>query len=199
GVLLDVGVDLAAADAVLVLAGEAVSVAVPLALGPDERLGDVIGAPLDLPGHAQDVGSAREFVVDREVVVALAALRLGVDLAAAHADGADGVGAEGPAGDVEVVHVLLDEMVAAEPEVVVPVADLVLGIAPALLTLARPDVALVPVDPGRDEVAQDAVADPLEALDVAGLVAALGAGDDRQALLLGFFGGGEHPADAGPV
>src|SRR5262249_20819869 len=78
-------------------------------------------------------------------------------------------------------------------------ADLVLGIAPALLTLARPDVALVPVDPGRDEVAQNAVADPLETLDIAGLVAALGAGDDRQALLPGFLVGCEHPADAGPV
>ena len=41
--------------------------------------------------------------------------------------------------------------------------------------------------------------DPLHALDVAGLVAALGAGDDGQVLLLGLLGGGEDLADAGAV
>ncbi len=39
----------------------------------------------------------------------------------------------------------------------------------------------------------------LHALDVAGLVAALGAGDDAEVLLLGLLGGGEHLADAGAV
>ena len=46
--------------------------------------------------------------------------------------------AEGPAGDVEVVDVLLDDVVAAEPEEVVPVADLVLGVAPARLRACEP-------------------------------------------------------------
>ena len=41
--------------------------------------------------------------------------------------------------------------------------------------------------------------DPLQALDVAGLVAALGAGDDRQPFLVGFIIGGQHLADAGSV
>ena len=41
--------------------------------------------------------------------------------------------------------------------------------------------------------------DPLQALEVAGLVAALGAGDDRQVLLLGLLVGGQHLADAGAV
>ncbi len=36
-------------------------------------------------------------------------------------------------------------------------------------------------------------------LDVAGLVAALGAGDDRQPFLVGLFMGGQHLADAGAV
>ena len=44
-----------------------------------------------------------------------------------------------------------------------------------------------------------AVVDPLHALDVAGLVAALGAGDDGQVLLLGLLGGGQDLADAGAV
>ena len=60
-----------------------------------------------------------------------------------------GVGADGPAGDVEVVDVLLDDVVAAEPDEVVPVAELVLGVAPARLALVGPDGPLVPVDAGR--------------------------------------------------
>ncbi len=67
------------------------------------------------------------------------------------------------------------------------------------LALVRPDVALVPVDAAADDVADRPVVDPLHALDVAGLVAALGAGDDRQALLVGLLIGGQHLADAGAV
>src|SRR5262249_3894719 len=134
--LLDVRIDLAFdADAVSVGAGEA-EVAVPRPLRADERLGDVVGAALDLPGHAQGVDSVREFVIDGEVVVALAALGLLMDLAAAHADGLDRVRAQRPEGDVQVMDVLLDDVVAAEPEEVVPVADLVLGVAPGRLALA---------------------------------------------------------------
>ena len=46
--------------------------------------------------------------------------------------------AQHPAGHVEVVHVLLDDVVAAEPDEVVPVAKLVLGVAPARLALVAP-------------------------------------------------------------
>ncbi len=41
--------------------------------------------------------------------------------------------------------------------------------------------------------------DAFHRLEVAGLVPALGAGDDAQVLLLGFFVGGQHLADAGAV
>src|SRR5262249_10215841 len=77
--------------------------------------------------------------------------------------------------------------------------DLVLGIAPALLALARPDVPLVPVDAAPDDVANGPIVNSLQTLDVAGLVPALSAGDDRQPLGLGLFVGGQHLADAGPV
>ena len=95
--------------------------------------------------------------------------------------------------------VLLDDVVAAQPEEVVPVADLVLGVAPAGLALVGPDGALVPVDLAADDVADGTLVDPLQAFDVAGLVAALGAGDDRQSLLVRLFVGGQHLADAGAV
>ena len=51
--------------------------------------------------------------------------------------------------------------------------------------------------PTRSPIA--AVLDPLHRLDVAGLVPALGAGDDRQVLLLRLLGGGQDLADAGAV
>src|SRR5262249_11460734 len=48
-------------------------------------------------------------------------------------------------------------------------------------------------------IADDAVVDPLHALDVRTLVAPLGAGDDAEVLLLRFLVGGQHLADAGRI
>ena len=48
-------------------------------------------------------------------------------------------------------------------------------------------------------VADRAVVDPLHGLEVAGLVPALGAGDDGEVLLLGLLGGGQDRADARAV
>ena len=79
----------------------------------------------------------------------------------------NGVVADGPAGHVKVVHVLLDDVVAAEPEEVIPVADLVLGVAPAGLALACPDGAPIPVHLAADEIADRPVVNPLQAFDVA--------------------------------
>ena len=141
-----------------------------------------------------------ELVIDREVVVALAALGLGVDLAAAHADGPDRVGAQRPDGDVEVVHVLLDDVVAAEPEEVVPVAELVLGVAPARLALAGPDVPLVPVDAGRDQVADRARRGSAScSRGSAAWWRRWVPATTQRLLLLGLLVGGQHLADAGAV
>ena len=60
-----------------------------------------------------DVDAVGVLVVDREVVEDLPVLGAGADLAAAHADGADRVGAERPVDHVEVVDVLLADVVAA--------------------------------------------------------------------------------------
>ena len=57
----------------------------------------------------------------------------------------------------------------------------------------------VPVHAGRQDVADLPVVDPLHRLDVAGLVAPLGAGHDREALVLRLLGRVEHLADAGHV
>ena len=171
----------------------------PLPLGADDRLRNVVLTALDLAGHAHDVHAVRELVVDGEVVVALAVLGLADHLPAAHADGPNGVGADGPAGHVQVVHVLLDDVVAAEPEEVVPVADLVFGVRPAGLALVGPDRALIPVDLAADDVADRSVVNSLQAFDVSRLMPALGAGDDGKSLPGGFVVGGQHLADAGAV
>jgi len=48
---------------------------------------------------------------------------------------------------------LFDDVVAAEPQEVIPVAELVLGVAPARLALVRPDVSLIPEDTAPDDIA----------------------------------------------
>ncbi len=63
-----------------------------------------------------------ELVVNREVIVALAPLGLAGPLPATHANGPDRRMAQDPARDVEVVNVLLDDVVAAEPQEMVPIA-----------------------------------------------------------------------------
>ena len=62
---------------------------------------------------------------DEVIVVDLADASVVAAVAASHAVGLDGMIALGPIADVEVVDVLLDDVVAAEPDEVIPVAHLV--------------------------------------------------------------------------
>ena len=148
-VLLDVGVDFVRdTDATLVPAAEAISATVPFAVGADDCLRDVAGAAGDLAAHGEHMHPVGVLIINREVVIALAALGLTIRdrLTAAHADGFDRVTAQCPAGHVEVVHMLFGDVITAQPEEMVPVADLVLGVAPSRLPFVRPDIAPIPVD-----------------------------------------------------
>src|SRR5262249_40403322 len=109
------------------------------------------------------------------------------DLPAAHANGPNRVCSERPARDVQVVNVLLDDVIAAQPEEMVPVANLVLCIRPAGLALVGPDRTLVPVDLASRDVADRAVVDSFQAFDIPALMPTLGAGDDRKPFLGGFI------------
>ena len=73
--------------------------------------------------HPEAVGIGE---LDGVVIEDLAHVLAHADLAAAHALGLARMRLHDPVGDVEVVDVLLDDVVAAEPVEVVPVADLVL-------------------------------------------------------------------------
>src|SRR5262249_21202018 len=97
---------------------------------------------------------------------------------AAHADRVDRRMADGPVHDVEVVDVLLDDMVAAQPGEVVPVPKLVDHVAPIRLSLVSPDSALVPVATAAGNVAEFASSDLSHHFQITRLVAALRAGDD---------------------
>src|SRR5262249_15320930 len=82
---------------------------------------------------------------------------------------------------------------------VVPVAHLVDEVAPLGLAGVGPEDALVPVAVAAQQLADGAVVDLLHRLPVAGLGAALGAGDDGEGLLLGLLVGVEDLSDAGRV
>ena len=125
------------------------------------------------------------FVLDGEVVEDVAVALAAAGLAAAEGgDGFDGVRADDPVHDVEVVDVLLDDVIAGEPGEVVPVADLPLGVAPAGLAVDDPDLAAVPVALGVDDVADGAVVDAADGFAVVGRVAALRAGGDAELFLV---------------
>ena len=79
--------------------------------------------------------------------------------AAAHADRPHRVVVHDPVDHVEIVDVLLDDVVAAHPQEVVPVVDLVGAVRLAVGAVAEPDALAVPRAAGRDDVADRPVVD----------------------------------------
>jgi len=121
-------------------------------------------------------------------------------LRAAHAVSFDGMRILlDPVHDVEIVDVLLDDMIAADPGEVIPILHLVLHLAHARLARMFPWTLAVPIATHGCDVADRAVMQPLEGFDITGMMAALQADCDFQILLLGDLGGGEHTTDAGAV
>ena len=149
------------------------------------------GLVAGLAEHLRAVGIGELDEVMVEDVAVVAAVH-----AAAHAVGLDRVGllrvavlAHHPVGDVDVVDVLLDDVVAVQPQETAPVANLEFHFLGIVLR-ARAEIAgaaarTVPVDAQELDVAELALVDLLDALDVAGLVVPLQADDDLQALLIG--------------
>ena len=124
--LLLVGIARFAAELPLVGAGDLPaqfeSPLVPWACS--ETLLQAVGDVAALAEHLRAVGVGElDGVVVEDLAEVLAPI---ADLAAAHAVGLDRMGVLDPVADVEVVDVLLADVVAAEPDEVVPVAHLVL-------------------------------------------------------------------------
>ncbi len=88
-------------------------------------------------------------VFDRVMIEDLSRIRPGPDLATALSLRPNRVSFLHPVRDVEVVDVLLDDVVAAQPVEVVPVAHLVLHFGLSRLPLSHPHALAVPVHSAR--------------------------------------------------
>ena len=96
--------------------------------------------------------------------------------------------------------VLLADVVAGEPSEEVPVAELILHFGQAGAVGRRLGrVARVPIAPHEHDIADRAVFQPLDGLEVGVLVMALESDAHLEILPPGLFGGGQDLADAGGV
>ena len=106
---------------------------------------------------------------------------------------------EHPVGDVDVVHVLFDDVIAGEPGEVQPVANLPFSVRPRRLTRVVPETTLVPEHLTAHHVADRPVVNALDGWNVFGLMSTLGADADAEPLLLGRFVTRKHRPDAGRI
>ncbi len=163
-----------------------------------EMLADAAGAfASDLAALAEEAEAVGVFELDSVVIEDGAIFFGAADLASSLAGGFDWHLALGdPVGDIEVVAVLFEDVVAAHPSEEVPVADLVVEFGFAVLTGIAGAGGAVPVDAAQDKIADFVLVDAIDEVDVTGVVAALEADADVEFFLLGFGGGGEDAADA---
>jgi hypothetical protein len=122
---------------------------------------------------------ARILVIDAHAVPHFAVIR--PRESPARTEGRDRIDVHDPVHHVDVVHSLLDDLVAAEPDEVHPVVELILGIAHALGPRAVPDASRAVAGRGPDDVADRTLANLLHGADVVRLPAILRAGDDGRA------------------
>lgn len=106
-------------------------------------------------------------------------------LASSETDGGLGNSSGSPNADIDVVDVLFDDMVAAEPGEVEPVAELPFEIGHIWSAVDAPESALVPVAPHGDDVTDCSVLNSFDGFEILGFVATLGSGDDCETLGLG--------------
>lgn len=108
-----------------VVAVDGVSVNLGGAFAAVGVFGDAVPATALVATLAEHFGAIGVFEFDAVVVKNFAGVGADADFGAAHAVGFDGVAVFEPVDDVEVVDVLFDDVVAANPVEVVPVAHLV--------------------------------------------------------------------------
>ena len=161
-----------------------------------EELADATGGTGDLAALAVDADAVAEIVVDAEEVEHVASLASG---ASAETEGAHGRAAEEPDGDVDVMDVLLDDMVAGKLREVEPVAVHVVRIGVVLGPTTDPRHGAIPLDHAATERTNSAGVDEGLVLHVRGVMTTLSTGHDGEALLLGFLAGGDDGTGANRV
>src|SRR5262249_51504711 len=137
--LVHVDPPLLAAVAPLVRAGDRIAEDVGHPLGAQDVVLGLVGRVDPVPAMVVAADVVGILIDDGEVSPDIPILGIGARLAAGDAPASDRrLVAGGPAHGVDAVHGLLDDVVAGEPAVVVPVAHLVLHVGAALLArLAR--------------------------------------------------------------
>src|SRR4051794_24300252 len=110
--------------------------------------------------HARAV---RVFIFDRKVIPDLTGFVVGIELlAGAHTPAFHGMGVHDPVRDVDVVDVLLADVVAAQPDVMIPVADLPLEISAAVVAAMPDRTAVHPINASGSHVPDGAIMDALD-------------------------------------
>ena len=148
---------------------------------------------------AEHVTAVLVLVLDRVVIIDLAMVDSLTNLASTHALATGRVGALDPVDDIEVVDVLLGDVIATQPDEVVPVTHLVFHLGElssgALLhtfAITHPDASAVPIGTGGNNVTDRPVVNLLHDLLVTELVMTLKTNAHFQILLLRFLRSSEH-------
>ena len=107
------------------------------------------------------------------VIEDLAEILARADLTSPHPLGTDRIATLQPVDDIQVMDVLLDDVIAAQPVEVVPVAHLVFHLRLSFGAGVNPHAGAVPIDASGHNVADRAVLQAFDRFDVRGLVMAL--------------------------
>ena len=168
-------------------------------VGAVEAFGHRIPGPGDLSALAEHPRAVGIFELYHVVVVDFAVLFADAHLAAAASVSFYGIGLLDPVGNIQVVHVLLDDMIAAQPVEIIPVVHLVFHFGLALFPRVYPQGAHIPIHPGGYDIAYGALLQFFDPLAVNGLVVALQPDHHVEFLLFGLFRSSQHLSDAGGV
>src|SRR5439155_13789300 len=127
-------------------------------------LADFALAAIHLPALAEHSGATGVLELDGEMVVDVTLGRTGPRLASTQCQRLDGMVVERPVDDVQVVHMLFDDVIPGKPREIVPVPELPFHVAPAVLPLDDPDRSAIPISAHVTDIANGAVVQALDGL-----------------------------------
>jgi hypothetical protein len=168
-------------------------------LGAEGVMGETSPTAGDLAAFAETAHAAGVGELDRMMIEDFADARGDADLAPAHADGLNRCLAGEPVANINPMHVLFDNVIATEPDEMIPVVDLVMHLAHAGTAGAAPDVADVKEGAGVTEIAEETVMNLSNGLEMIGGVAQVMPNGNAQPLSPGLLVGGFDLAIAGGI
>src|SRR5450631_3065164 len=152
-----------------------------------------------MPALAVQDGAVPVLEFDKMVVEDLAIVFSFPHFASSHSLGLYGVTVHGPVDDVQVVDMLFRDMVAAEPDKIVPVAHLVFHFRLSGLSWVHPYAVVIPPGLRPDDLPDGAIMYPFDQFPVRVLVAALQADDYVQFFLFGYLCSGQYALYTGRI